>query len=187
MKRFVVAAIAALALVGTVAASGAGLQQMVLSLGDLPAGFALDYSHAMTRAQVATQQDYVAPGFVAAWESQFTRSEGVSSAVIRSSVSRYKTTQQAHASIAHTWSQATKMKQGMKVARVSTGTPLGHEARMFRGDDNSGAIVYVVVWRYGSLKAGVMFGGSPLVVTARQTVQLAQRQQAHMRRAVEGS
>lgn len=165
-----------LATVGVAATPNLG--SMTLQLSDMPAGFSRDYSHSVSKAQVIKEQRYVMPGFVAAWEAQFTREEGFNTAVAVSSVTRYRSAPQAHASMLDTWKRAAK-QSGIK--RLSVGSPLGHEARAF-SYTTKGVTVYIVVWRYANLKARIFLGGLPsLGATARQATRLAIRQQAHMR------
>jgi hypothetical protein len=170
-----------LALTSSAIAASSSLKSMTLQLSDMPAGFSRDYSHAVSKAEVIKQQNYVMPGFFAAWETQFTREEGFRTAIAVSSVSRYRSTAQAHASMLDTWKGAAK--QG-KVKRISVGAPLGHEAHAF-SYTAKGATVYIVVWRQANLKARLLLGGLPsLGATAQQTTRLAIRQQARMRAGV---
>lgn len=167
-----------LALATAGVAASPNLRTMTLLLSDLPAGFARDYSHSVSKAEVIKEQKYVMPGFVAAWEAQFTREEGFNTAIAVSSVTTYGTTGQAHASMLDTWKRAAS-QSGIK--RLSVGSPLGHEARAF-SYATKGVTVYIVIWRYGNLKARVFLGGLPsLGATAQQATRLATKQQARMR------
>src|SRR5213593_248414 len=75
MLPLVLVALCALAGTATLA-SVPNLKSMVLRLSDLPAGFALDYSRAVSQDQVVKEQGFVMPGYVTGWETQFTRGEG---------------------------------------------------------------------------------------------------------------
>jgi hypothetical protein len=49
---------------GTTAASSPSLRLMVLGLNNLPAGYAQDYSHSASKADVRKEQGFVMPGYV---------------------------------------------------------------------------------------------------------------------------
>lgn len=178
-----VALLAFVVIAGTAAASSPSLRLMILGLNNLPAGYAQDYSHSISKADVMKEQGFVMPGYVTGWEAQYTRSEGFNTAIIDSSVNRYGTSAQARASIFDSSKRAAKQK-GMK--RISLGASFGQDARAYTFDTKQGGVavkVYIVAWRYGSLKASVLLAGlASLGATAEQVKQLALKQHARMAR-----
>ncbi len=184
MRRFpIILVIVAAFVSGAATASNPDLKSMTLRLSDLPAGFTAASSHAKSKAQLIKDQGYAMPGYVSGWESVFKRSEGFRTAEVDSNVAWYGSAAQAHASMLDTYQKAAK--QGKKATRVSVGAPLGDEARAYKIPGTSGVVVYMVVWRYKNVKAGILFGGLPSIgTTAEGATRLADKQQKRITAAL---
>jgi hypothetical protein len=167
----------------TAAASAAtpGPSRMVLKFSDLPSGFAQDFSHHVSASRARKENGgYLAPGYQTGWEAQYSRQAITGIIQISSQASVYLTTSAAHNSVLQGYARA---KRERKLKRLSVGAPLGDEARMYSYVARSAGfevIVYVVSWRSGRVKAGVLAGGILGTVDASRIVRLARKQHARI-------
>jgi hypothetical protein len=160
--------LAALALV-TGASAGRNLSTMTLRLADLPNGYTQSKSSSCSLACAKRDQGYVAPGFVTGWERDFVGGPKK----ILSSVSLYRSSTLARASVHHSWSSAA----ASHCLRASLSQRIGSESRMYRCDE-SGAFVWTVIWRSGALKGAVILAG--FTAGGAEAATLALTQQARM-------
>ncbi len=180
-------------LVSTSSAATTDPKKMVLTLADLPAGFALakgyyaDNARAAKESKNQTVADFTRWGRTNGYEADFKRSAITGILEIDSSASTYKTAKGAADSTHDSYAAGEKpqLLDGKKVAfkRVSTGARIGHEARMYSLDVKSQGLsvtFYAVVWRYGTVKSALLVGGLTGTVDAAVAVKLAQKQQARI-------
>jgi hypothetical protein len=152
------------------AGAGTSLSSMTLQFGDLPTGYTQTKSSACPASCVKKAQGKVPLGYVSGWERDYDA--GVKQLV--SSVSSYKSTTTAKASVRNTWASAER--HGCK--RVSMVEKIGNEARMYLCKQN-GVSVYAVTWRFTEFKATIILAG--YVVGGDLAAELAVKQQARMR------
>jgi hypothetical protein len=194
--------LATIALVAGLAASVAlaappDTKQMVLRLTDLPAGFSLDKSYYADNARAVkegggvTLADYMRWGRITGYEADFSREALAGIISLTTNASTYKTAAGAAASTRASYAVAAKTKRiyGKLTSfkRVSTGAKIGHEARMFTTKVTSEGIavsVYVLIWRYRTVKAALFVGGLAGTLDAAEVVRLAQKQQTRIAAAL---
>jgi hypothetical protein len=163
------------------AASGAtpAPGKMVLQFSDLPSGLAQDFSHHVSASQARKENGgWLAPGYQTGWEAQYSRKAITGIVEIVSFVGVYATSSAAHNSLIESYAHA---KRERKLKRLSVGSPLGNEARMYSYETTSSGfqlIVYAVTWRSGRVKATVLAGGILGTVDTSRIVRLACRQHA---------
>jgi hypothetical protein len=167
----------------TAAASGAtpAPSRMVLRFSDLPSGFAQDFSRHVNASRARKENGgQLAPGYQTGWEAQYSRQAIAGIIQISSLASVYTTPSAAHNSLLLGYA---RVKRERKLKRLSVGSPLGDEARMYSYVASSSGfrvVVYVVAWRSGRVKAGVLTGGILGTVDANQIVKLARKQHARI-------
>jgi len=190
--------LATIALVAGLTASAAlaappDTKQMVLRLTDLPAGFSLNKGYYADNARADKDSDsvsfadYVRWGRVTGYHADFSREALAGILNLTSGASTYKTTAGATASTRASYAAAGKTTRiygkPTSFKRVSTGTRLGHEAQMFTTKVTSEGItvsVYILVWRYRTVKASLLVGGLAGTLDAAEVVRLAQKQQTRI-------
>jgi hypothetical protein len=155
---------------------------MVLQFSDLPSGFAQDFSRHVNATQARKQSGgRLAAGYQTGWEAQYSRQAITGIIQISSLASVYATALAAHNSLLQSYARA---KRERKLKRLSVGSPLGDEARMYSYAARSSGfdvIVYVVSWRSGRVKAAVLAGGILGTVDPARIVGLARKQHARIR------
>ena len=175
----IITAVAAAALAAGGNASSASLDDMTLRESDLPAGFDQVFSHRLPRAEMIEIQGAVTSGYRGGWQREFTRAQGVDSALVTSSVLKYATADDAHRAVRRSWRHIVD-HAGAK--RLLVGRPLGHEARAIAYQTTGGITAYAVVWRYKNVNGSVLVVGlKSLGVTLDLATRLAVRQQRHIR------
>jgi hypothetical protein len=189
------AAVLAVIVVGTAnaASTSADPKAMVLRLADLPAGFGVTGGHYVSNVRAAresdgvTVADYRRWGRVSGYERAFTRQAFAGLAQVESSASIYKSAHGAAESLHDSFRAAARPHDGLRFKRLSTGGPIGHESRFYTLRKKSGSItvdVYVVLWRYGTVRAGVTGGGVAGTVVPEQVMVQARKQQRHIKAAL---
>jgi hypothetical protein len=158
---------------------------MVLAFSDIPSGFAKDSDHHVGRAQAKKENGgWLAPGYRTGWEAKYSRQTIVGIVEILSWVSLYRTAAQAHASLREGYRYAARSHH---LKRLSVGSSLGDEARMYRYQTKTSGyqiIVYVLSWRSHNIKAAVVAAGILGTVDPGRVVRLARKQQARILAAI---
>jgi hypothetical protein len=98
---------------------------------------------------------------------------------VESSSSTYKSVQGAARSLHASFRQALRPSSS-RFKRLSTGGPIGHEARFYTARTKSGGVsadIYLILWRYRTVRASVVGGGLPNTVRPEILVDLARKQQ----------
>jgi hypothetical protein len=194
-RRAFAAALAALTVTAAAgAAAAADPKAMVLRLGDLPAGFTLkngeyvDNVEAAKLSSGASLADYVRWGRTNGYQAEYTRNAPAGLIDVLTRASTYKSAKGAQRSQEDSIEEASPAKAakaGVKNWReLPTRGPIGDSSAMFGGTMKSGkltAVIYVVQWRYRSVKSSLLGVGAAGTVTADQVVALARKQQAHMK------
>jgi hypothetical protein len=163
----------------TAAAAGAtpAPSRMVLHFSDLPSGFAQDFSHHVNATQARKENGgWLSPGFQTGWEAQYSRQAITGILRLSSLAGVYATVSAAHNSLTKGYAL---VKRERKLKRLSVGSPLGDEARMYSYTATGAGyhfIVYAVIWRDGRVKAGVFGAGIVGTVDPAQIVRLARKQ-----------
>jgi hypothetical protein len=190
------AACVGLMVVGTAAASStaANPRLMVLRLTDLPAGFAANGGHYSGNVRAAKDSNGAASvaaflrwGRITGYDNSFTRTALLGLIQVESSASTYKSVRGAADSLHASYRQALKPINGVRYTRLSTGGPIGHESRMYTGRTKSGGtslVVYLIAWRYFTVKAATIGAGVAGTVTPETIVALARKQQRHIVQAL---
>jgi hypothetical protein len=197
---WVVAAVCALACLGAIAGGGIAARlpspdpkEMVLQLGDLPAGFGKESGKYVSNVQVARKQDVSIAelrrwGRVIGYDVVFGKKRLVGLSQVDSSANTYETPGGAHDSFREQVAAATGPNdRGLVFKRLSTGGAIGHESRLYVARTKSGGVtvdVYAVVWRYSRVTAAVIGAGIAATVDAHVVVDLARKQQRHILAAV---
>jgi hypothetical protein len=123
---------------------------MVLHFSDLPSGFAQDFSrHVSARRARKENGGWLSPGFQTGWEAQYSRQAITGIIRISSLAGVYATVSAAHNSLTHGYAL---VRRERKLKRLSVGSRLGDEARMYSYTATSSGfhiIVYAVIWRSG--------------------------------------
>jgi len=175
----VICVVTAAAVAAGASASSATLDDMTLRESDLPAGFDQLFSHRLPRAEAIEIQGAITSGYRGGWQREFTRAQGVDSAVVTSSVLKYATTDDAHRAVRRSW-QHILDHAGAK--RLLVARPLGDEARAIAYQTTGAITAYAVVWRYKNVNGSVLLVGlKSLGVTLDLATRLAVKQQRHMR------
>jgi hypothetical protein len=167
----------------TAAAAGAtpAPSKMILQFSDLPSGFAQDFSRHVSASQARKENGgWLAPGYQTGWEAQYARQAITGIIRLSSQASVYATPSAAHNSLTQGY---LRVQRERKLKRLSVGSRLGNEARMYSYTaKNAGYqfIAYIVAWRSGQVKAGVVAVGILGTVEPKQIVRLARKQQARI-------
>ena len=160
----------------TPVAAAPNLASMTLQESDLPAQFSQHVSHSIPSLQVRALQGTLVPRYLAAWQREFTRLQGLNTAAVTSSVLRYGSPVKAHDAFAQIWKQVGK-QTGAKPFKAGVGS----ESRAFTYPKGPVA-AYAVVWRHKNLVALVLsLGVTALGTTQQSTKALALKQQTHMK------
>jgi hypothetical protein len=201
-RTVTIAVLAAVALLATTASTTAATaqqpdtKQLVLRLADLPAGFSLTKSYYADNARAGaestmTAATYARLGRINGYEADFAREALTGILSVHSQASTYTTAAGATASTHRSFAASDKRQvlDGTPLVwrQVSTGAKLGHEARMYATtvtQQRMTAVVYIAIWRYRTVKAGLTAAGILGTVDAAQVVRLALRQQARIANAV---
>jgi hypothetical protein len=166
------AAVLAPAAVGATVSSQPDVRGMVLTLSDMPTtGFSVVKEGFTTNGQAARESEmplatYKQWGRVNGYDVAFEHGALLGPVRIESSVSTYKTAAGARASLLYAFATVSKPRAAddpMIWKRVLTGV-IGKESRMWYvrtdNDQDTDAIdMYVLTWRYGSLRATIMAAG----------------------------
>lgn len=194
-RRAVAAALAALTAAAVAdAAAAADPRAMVVQLGDLPAGFALenreyvDNVEAARLSSGASLADYVRWGRTNGYQAEYARKAPVGLVDVLTRTSTYKSAKGAQRSqddSIEEASSANATKAGVENWReLRARGPIGDSSAMFGGTMKSGklaAVIYVVQWRYRTVKSSLLGIGIAGTVIPGQVVALARKQQARMK------
>jgi hypothetical protein len=190
------AACVGLAVAGTAMASSttANPRLMVLRLTDLPAGFGANGGHYTSNVRAAKESsgtasvaDFLRWGRITGYDNSFTRTALVGLIQVGSNASTYKSVRGAADSLHASFRQTLKPINGLRFKRLSTGGRIGHESRMYTVRSKSGGTtigLYLVAWRYFTVKAVTTGGGVAGTVTPESIVALAKKQQRHIVQAL---
>jgi hypothetical protein len=169
----------AAALCSTAAVASAPAASLTLRDSDLPSTFSEDFSHAIPAVQVRALQGSMVPRYLAAWQREFTRVQGLQTSAATSSVLRYASPAKARQAFAQTWQQIAR-RTGAKPFSVGVGS----ESRAFTYPKGP-VTAYAVTWRYKNVDAVVLVVGVPsLGATQSFTKDLALKQQSHLKTAI---
>jgi hypothetical protein len=172
---------------------------MVLRLSDLPPGFSVTEKGVLTNKQAARERGhpvsrYTKFGRVTGYEIGFKREASAGSlyngaAVAVSSASLYKTRKGAATALRDGSAdiEASARRDGTKLRRLSVGSPIGQEARLYSEkatEDGIAGVTFVVVWRQGPILSYVVTWGLSGGVKPAQAIALARKQQKHIVRAL---
>jgi hypothetical protein len=194
-------ALLALLLVGGLTASATAARTeapdtktMVLALSDLPAGFSQEAGYYADNARIAAESSSVSPADYARWgrlsgyEARFTRVGNGGFVRIESVVSTYRSIGGARDSLHASFRVATEPNEkGWVFKLVWIQAPLGDEARLYTTKTTSGgrrAVLYVLFWRYRTVKAFLCGGGRQGTVSAESVIALAKRQERKIEAAL---
>jgi hypothetical protein len=197
----VLTVVCALAFLGAIAGGGIAARapspdpkEMVLRLGDLPAGFGKESENYVSNVQVARRQgvsiaELTRWGRVIGYDAVFRNKALAGLSRADSSANTYRTPGGAHDSFREQVAAATGPNdKGLVFKRLPTGGAIGHESRLYVARTTSGGVtvdVYAVVWRYSSVTAAIIGAGIAPTVDAHVVVDLARKQQRHILAAVE--
>ena len=196
MRRLIVpvALIAAIVLAAATHAANADPKPMVLTLTDLPQGFAVDKAYSADTKRAAKESavpelaDFVKWGRVTGFDRDFARNATTGILFVSSDASTYTKSAGAAASLHDSFQidGRTETFNGSPVTfrRVPMGH-VGNEARMFTTrvvTQGVPAVFYGVIWRSGSVVASVLIGGVEGSVKPAQAEQLARKQQGRIHR-----
>jgi hypothetical protein len=164
-------------------ATAVDTKQMVLRLGDLPAGFRLEQGRYVSNAQALKEspgKDYVKLGRITGYEAEFVKEGSPFTGILRlsSNASTYKTPAGAHASFRA--SVRAGQTSTPRFRRLSLGAPLGHEARLLTATVMQNGVkvdVYTVLWRSGNVFASLFAGALAGTGDPAKVVSLAKKQQ----------
>jgi hypothetical protein len=168
--RAVTGSVVVVLTLATGAGAGRSLSAMTLQFGDLPTGYTQSKSSACPASCVKKVQGKVPVGYVSGWERDYDA--GLKQIV--SSVSQYKSSGAAGASVRRSWASAERQHCN----RVSMVEKIGSAARLYLCK-RSGVSVYVVSWSSGKFKATILLAG--YVVGGDVAAGLAVKQQARMK------
>jgi hypothetical protein len=176
------------------AAAAADPKAMVVQLGDLPAGFALANSEYVNNVEAArlssgtSLADYLRWGRTNGYQAEYARKAPAGLVDVLTRASTYKSARGAQRSQQDSIEEASSAnaaKAGVENWReLPTRRPIGDSSAMFGGTTKSGkltAVIYVVQWRYRTVKSSVLGVGAAGTVTPDQVVALARKQQARMK------
>ena len=186
----------ALAIAGLVVGVGAAQaapnpKAMVLKLTDLPASFSLEKGYYCDNACAAKEGStplsrFQALGRITGYAAQYTREALVGAIRIESHASLYKTAKGAHQSWLDSIKKAGNKGGGSpRFKELSLGGRIGHEARYYSTTGTFGGVkatIYVVIWRYGNVKASLVLGGVAGTVEPALGANLARKQQIRIKR-----
>jgi hypothetical protein len=156
---------------------------LVLSLRDLPTGFAraaagyLSNSDATLRAPV--KRDFAKLGRVDGYVAEY---RGPAAGYVGSVASTYRNATWGHLAFTRNVGTAKRIKPRARRLRVGVG--LGDEARLFTWPPGPGKAGFLVMWRAQSIYASVWESGAPGTLRSRDLVGLARKQQARILRAL---
>jgi hypothetical protein len=171
LVTFCAAAVAVLGVTTAALAATPIPKAMVLRLSDLPTSFAVTDIGVLTNEQEAKQKGqlvslYTKLGRVTGYEIGFKRNASpgslpVGALVVVSSASMYTTTKGASTALRVESAniEANAKKDGTKLRRLSIGSPIGQEARLYREESTESGlaeVTYVVVWRQGPILSYVV-------------------------------
>lgn len=169
---------------------------LVLKLRDMPTGFALKSGHYVSNARAARESnrpvsDYVRWGRINGYEAIFEKPVALSALLkgpiqVYSIANVYRTANGAKASFAESVGPGLRKRdpQG-KLKRLSVGTRLGDQARLYTYTEKTGGFtvrIFYAYWRTGRFIASVLTGGIEGGIDSESAVDLAKRQQALIRR-----
>jgi hypothetical protein len=187
-----VALLGAIVLAAATHAANADPKSMVLTLADLPTGFAVDKAYYADNKRAAKESavqelaDFVKWGRVNGFDRDFSRNATTGVLFVSADASTYTKPAGAVASLHDSFQidGRTEKFNGSSVTfeRVPMGR-VGNEARMFTAKVTTQgvpAVFYGVIWRSGSVVASVLIGGVEGSVKPSQAVQLATKQQARI-------
>jgi hypothetical protein len=187
-----VALLGAIVLAAATHAANADPKSMVLTLADLPTGFAVDNAYYADNKRAAKESavqelaDFVKWGRVNGFDRDFSRNATTGVLFVSADASTYTKPAGAVASLHDSFQieGRTEKFNGSSVTfkRVPMGR-VGNEARMFTAKVTTQgvpAVFYGVIWRSGSVVASVLIGGVEGSVKPSQAVQLATKQQARI-------
>jgi hypothetical protein len=175
------------------------MRAMVLRLSDLPASFSVNGKGVVTNEQAARERGhpvsrYEKFGRVTGYDIGFRREASPGSlhsgaAVVVSSASRYKTEKGAMTALRDGSAdiEASARKDGTRLRRLSVGSPIGDEARLYSEnatEDGVAGVTFVVVWRQGPILSYVVTWGLRGGVEPAQAISLARKQQTRIVRAL---
>jgi hypothetical protein len=170
-----------LSLTAAAAGATAAPSKMVLQFSDLPSGFAQDFSRHVSATQARKKNGgWLSPGFQTGWEAQYSRQAITGILRVSSLAGVYATVSAAHNSLTKGYA---RVKRERKLKRLSVGSRLGDEARMYSYTATSAGyhiVVYAVVWRDGRVKAGVIAAGILGTIDPARIVGLARKQHARI-------
>jgi hypothetical protein len=168
---------------------------MVLALSDLAAGFSQEAGYYADNASIAAESSSVSPADYARWgrlsgyQARFTR-VGISGLVrIESVASTYRSIGGTRDSLHASFRVATEPNEkGWVFKRASIQAPLGDEARLYTTKMTTSAgtraVLYVLFWRYRTVKAFLYGGGRQGTVSAERVIALAKRQERKIEAAL---
>jgi hypothetical protein len=194
--RLAAAAVGALVVgVANAATVTANPRLMVLRLNDLPTGFAANGGHYVSNVRAARESkgtasvaDFLRWGRISGYDTSFTRTALVGLIQLDSNASTYKSTRGAADSLRASFRAiAQSSKSGYRFKRLSIGTTIGHESRLYTARMKAAGTtidLYAVAWRYFTVKASTTGGGVAGTVTPETIVALAKKQQRHIQAAL---
>jgi hypothetical protein len=168
---------------------------MVLALSDLPAGFSQEAGYYADNARIAAESSSVSPAEYARWgrlsgyEARFTRAGNGGLVRIESVASTYRSIGGARDSLHASFRVATgPNEKGWVFKLASIQAPLGDEARLYTTkmttSGGTHAVLYVLFWRYRTVKAFLYGGGRQGTVSAESVIALAQTQERKIEAAL---
>jgi hypothetical protein len=168
---------------------------MVLALSDLSAGFVQEVGYYADNATIAGESssvsvaDYRRWGRLTGYEARFIRVASRGLVGIESDASTYRTIGGARASLRASVRLATEPNEKGWVFRLaSTQAPIGDEGRLYTTTvTTSGgmrAVLYVLFWRYRTVKAFLYGGGRQGTVSAESLIALARKQERKIEAAL---
>jgi hypothetical protein len=110
-------------------------------------------------------------------------------AVVVSSASRFRTAEGAATALRDGSAdiEAADRKDGTQLRRLSVGSPIGHEVKLYSEKATQGGVAgvtLVVVWRHGPILSYIVAWGLSGSVEPAQAIALARKQQTRIVRAV---
>jgi len=198
VKLFVVVVAVFSVVVSSAIGAAPDAKRMVLGLADLPAGFTVGKGQYVdntaaaketkSQSETKTLADFGRWGRLTGYERTFEREGLVGALQLESNASIYKTTQGARDSTRSSFATATNpTPEGWLFKRVSSGGPIGEEARVYAVNVKKEGVdltVVAVIWRYQTVKAAIFAGGLRGTVDVAEVVRLARKQQARIESAL---
>jgi hypothetical protein len=159
---------------------------LVLRLSDLPVGFGRVSGYYANNVRAAKEtktislSDYMRWGRITGYEEEFRRSSVTGLIDILAQASTYSTASGAGQSLQATYRAALTEP---KVVQVSMGRTIGNDSRAYSYTTKS-ALVYIVAWRWKTVKATVFGAGVLGTVQPEPVIALAHKQQKRIRAQV---